>query len=111
VKGFKRGDIVVVPFPFTDLSNRKRRPALILAELPRHDAIICQITSQPLGHASSIPIQFGDYMDGFGRLPHDSFLLPHRLVTVSTTLFERVAGKMRREKVDEVARKVFEILS
>jgi len=43
---FIAGDIVVVPFPFSDLSNSKRRPALVLANLIGQDIIPCQITSQ-----------------------------------------------------------------
>ena len=41
---FVKGDVVVVPFPFSDLSQSKRRPALIIASLEGDDAILCQIT-------------------------------------------------------------------
>ena len=41
-----KGDVVVVPFPFSDLTEAKRRPALVLAELDGEDRILCQITSQ-----------------------------------------------------------------
>ena len=43
---FVKGDVVVVPFPFSDLTWVKRRPALVLAELEGDDLILCQITSQ-----------------------------------------------------------------
>jgi len=43
---FIKGDIVVVPFPFSDLSTSKKRPALVLADLPGNDIILCQITSK-----------------------------------------------------------------
>jgi len=45
---FVKGDVVVVPFPFSDLTRAKRRPALVIAELEGDDLILCQITSQPL---------------------------------------------------------------
>ena len=42
---FVKGDVVVVPFPFSDLSQSKRRPALVITELTGDDLILCQITS------------------------------------------------------------------
>jgi len=111
VEGLVRGDIVVVSFPFTDLRQSKRRPALVLAVLPRQDTVICQITSQPFGHPHALAIDGSDYVEGLGRLSRESFILPHRLVTASAMLFERVAGRLKREKVNAAARKVFEILS
>jgi mRNA interferase MazF len=40
------GEVVVLPFPQTDLQAGKRRPALIVCDLPGDDLILCQITSQ-----------------------------------------------------------------
>ena len=44
---FSVGDIVLVRFPFSDLSQQKLRPALGLADVQRGDCILCRITSQP----------------------------------------------------------------
>ena len=43
---FVKGDVVVLPFPFSDLSNSKKRPALVVANLEGEDIILCQITSK-----------------------------------------------------------------
>lgn len=43
---FVKREIVVLPFPFSDLSASKRLPALVLADLQGDDVILCQITSQ-----------------------------------------------------------------
>ncbi|WP_235335003.1 MULTISPECIES: type II toxin-antitoxin system PemK/MazF family toxin [Aphanizomenon] len=43
---FIKGDVVIVPFPFSDLTQTKRRPALVIATLQGNDLILCQITSQ-----------------------------------------------------------------
>ena len=50
---FVKGDVVVVPFPFSDLTEAKRRPALVLAELDRVDRILCQIILYKAGHIKS----------------------------------------------------------
>ncbi|MBN2488357.1 MAG: type II toxin-antitoxin system PemK/MazF family toxin [Methanosarcinaceae archaeon] len=51
-----KGDIVVIPFPFSDLSASKRRPALVVANLTGDDVILCQITSIAKNDQYSIPI-------------------------------------------------------
>ena len=42
---FAAGEVVLVRFPFSDLSSSKLRPAVILAAAGRQDWILCQITS------------------------------------------------------------------
>ena len=57
---FVGGDVVVVPFPFTDLQSSKRRPAVVLATFARGDLLICQITSRSESHPTAVAIGTGD---------------------------------------------------
>jgi mRNA interferase MazF len=57
---FIKGDIVVVPFPFSDLSASKRRPAIVLADLAGNDLILSQITSRNILDSMSITIEPND---------------------------------------------------
>ena len=63
MEGFVRGDVVVVPFPFSDLSRAKRRPALVVAELKGDDLILCQITSQQVKDEYSISLDDRDFIE------------------------------------------------
>jgi hypothetical protein len=56
VAEFVSGDVVVVPFPFTDLQASKRRPAVVLAKFARGDLLICQITSRSESHSTAVAI-------------------------------------------------------
>jgi len=51
----KRGDIVLVPFPFTDLTAEKLRPAVIVSSNPQElDVVIAFISSiVPMGELSA----------------------------------------------------------
>ena len=48
------GMVVTVRFPFSDLSNSKKRPAIVLAPSDRGDWILCQITSNAYADADAI---------------------------------------------------------
>lgn len=43
------GEVVLIPFPFSDLSQTKVRPAICLADAGRGGWILCQVTSNPYG--------------------------------------------------------------
>ena len=67
---FVKGDIVVVPFPFSDLTNAKRRPAFVLSVLPGDDIILCQITSRDTKDEFAIKLKSTDFTEG--SLPVES---------------------------------------
>jgi mRNA interferase MazF len=106
---FVNGDVVVVPFPFTDLSSAKVRPALVLAALTRGDLILCQITSQAGGHPEAVPILPGDFEPG-GQLRHASFALPHRVVTANESCVRRAVGRLKPEKLNHIRERVCAII-
>src|SRR6266571_8903536 len=102
---FVSGEVVVVPFPFTDLSSAKVRPALVLASLSRGDVILCQITSQAAGHPEAVPILLSDFELG-GTLRRASFALPHRIVTANEVCVRRAVGKLKTDKLNQIRERV-----
>ena len=98
--GFVAGDVVVVPFPFTDLQSHKVRPAIVVAAFTRGDILLCQITSRTGGHPAVIPINTTDF--ALGALPVASQALPHRIVTANETCVRKVAGQLTPAKLTEI---------
>ena len=106
---FVSGEVVVLPYPFTDLSSSKVRPALVLAALTRGDVILCQITSQAGSHAEAVPVSMTDFMPG-GALPLDSYALPHRVVTAHESCVLRRSGRLKPAKLQEIRERVCAVI-
>ena len=104
-----KGDVVVVPFPFSDLTDAKRRPALILAELDGEDRILCQITSQQLKDRHSIPIDETDFEEG--SLRKMSNIRPNRIFTADCKIILYKAGHIKSDKINEVIKTIIDILA
>ena len=98
-----KGDVVVVLFPFSDLSTAKRRPALVLASLRGDDVLLCQVTSQHTRDEYSAPLEPGDFSEG-------SLRKPNRLFTAERAIVYRV-GKVTSAKTEAVVRRIVEILT
>ena len=102
------GEVVVIPFPQTDLKAGKRRPALVIVDLPGDDLILCQITSRARSDESAIPLDAADFERG--QLAHSSFVRPQRLFTVEQRVILYSVGKVKTSKLAEVlarARTIF----
>lgn len=105
---FVKGDVVVVPFPFSDLTNAKRRPALVLAELTKNDFILCLISSQPANDSYTTLIEDSDFVTG--SLSKTSYAKSNRVFTANEQLIAYKAGKLTTEKTEEAIAKLITIL-
>lgn len=106
---FVKGDVVIVPFPFSNLTASKKRPALVVAQLDGDDLILCQITGRPRADRYSILLSNTDFSTG--SLPLESVIRPNRLFTADSVIIIQRAGKVVQEKIDEVIDKIITIIS
>ena len=106
---FVKGDVIVIPFPFSDLSSTKRRPALVVAVLTGDDLILCQITSQSVTDSYAIAIYDKDFISG--GLHKGSNVRPNRIFTADSKIVLYRAGVLAHNKVKEVVDKIIEIIT
>ncbi|OHD57966.1 MAG: growth inhibitor PemK [Spirochaetes bacterium GWF1_49_6] len=101
------GDVVIVPFPFSDLSSVKRRPALVLKSLNGDDYILCQITSKQLNDRYSINCRESDFKAGGLKRP--SNIRINRLFTAEKSLILYKAGSLKKEFLNDVITSVIRL--
>ena len=106
---FRRTSVVLVDFPFSDLSDSKLRPAIVLAEAGRGDLILCQITSNAFADATAIEITNTDFT--LGSLRRASFVRPNKLFTGHESLVNRRVGTLKEETLQKIVESVTDILN
>lgn len=104
------GAVVLLPFPFSDLSQSKLRPALVLAEAGKGDWILSQITSSPYSDSRAIKISLEDFEQGSLRVV--SYARPGKLFTANRSLIVGQVGILKvdllRQVVDAVSNLLYE---
>ena len=105
---FIKVDVVVVPFPFSDLTQSKRRPALVITALDGDDLILCQITSKTIKDKYAIIVNDNDFETG--ELKQPSNVRPNRIFTADTHIILYRIGNLKSVKVSEVIESIVEII-
>ncbi len=93
-------EVVIIPFPYSDLSGIKRRPALVIADWGGDDVICCQITSKQSKDNLEVPLNNSDFETG--NLPVNSNIRPNKIFTTHKPGIIRSAGTISQKKYDEV---------
>lgn len=102
------GALVLVPFPFSDLSESKLRPALVLADAGKGDWVLCQITSNSYSDPRAVEIRPEHLAQGALRLV--SYVRPGKLFTANQTLLVRQAGILTQEAFEQSLEAVVRLL-
>lgn len=94
---FERGDIVFMPFPFSDFSKFKNRPVLVITTPDVYgDFIAMALTSQD-HHIHSLPIAIEDYVSL--PLPKSTWIRTDKIFTFNDSLVTKIIGKVNKMMV------------
>ena len=91
---YEQGEVILIPFPYSDLTGIKKRPALIVSNKKLNhsdDRLCCLITS-------SKPKE-GILVNSFqkGKLPFKSWVKPHRLFAVNNKIIAKSLCRVTKE--------------
>jgi mRNA interferase MazF len=98
----------MLPFPFSDLSRNKLRPAVLLGKASRQDWIVCQITSNPFGDPRSLLLSASDFATG--TLDHSSYVRPGKIFTAHESLIAATIGTLSPHMLQTIRRAVIDVI-
>jgi mRNA interferase MazF len=107
----KQGDILVLDIPFSDFSETKKRPTLVISSTRYNqqfqDIIVASITSQPHDQQFHVRLSQIDLVDG--QLKRNSSVKADHPTTVHKKLIERRVGAVSVKKLAEIKQKMKEL--
>ncbi len=106
---FTAGSVVLVRFPFSDLSQSKLRPAVVLANCGHDDWLLCQITSKPYSDVRAIQISDADFQTGSLRIV--SYARPTKLFTAHQSLIASQIGALREQSLTQIEAAIIQLLN
>jgi len=106
---FAKGDIVLFPFPYTDLSDRKLRPCLTISDQMQRDIILCQITSQDIKRDEfSVALNKDETIDGSIHI--DSYIRCNMIFTASQSQILKKLCSINQSKYQDVVHVITQII-
>lgn len=103
----KKGDIILLPFPFPDLSASKLRPAVVLV-VSQHDVVVAFITSQTKWNFENTVLLSPSTNNG---LKIESFVRLNKLATLDLSLVVGKLGHLTIEELQVIDRELIKMLA
>ena len=103
------GVVVVIRFPYSDLSASKSRPAVVLAPSGNAEWVMCQVTSNPYADSGAVPLTQRSFVSGGLNSP--GYARPSKLFTASETIVTARVGVLRAESPRAIVEAIVSLLS
>lgn len=97
---FAAKDVVLVRFPFSDLSGSKLRPAVVLADVERGDFLLCQVTSKQYADPHAVQLDGNGLASGL--LHVTSYARPGKLFTANQDLINSKIATLKPEAFERI---------
>jgi len=97
-----KGDIVLITFPFTNLSGSKLRPAIVLTET-NLDITVCFITSQINWQEQTDIVLFPNDQNGIKK---QSLVRTSKIATIDKALAQGLLGRLSTNEITELNNKL-----
>ena len=106
---YEQGDIVIVPFPFSDLTGSKQRPVLVLSKRNYNDSdiITCGITSRIKDAPFSVLITKDDLSSGW--IPVKSRIKVDKLFTLEKSIIRKKIGHVNLDIIKKVKKELLDL--
>jgi mRNA interferase MazF len=112
----RQGDVVLVPFPFADLTGKKRRPAVIVSADPQASELIVAFITSVLTNRSprgaEVELLRSDPEFHLSGLKFDSLIRLDKLVTLSSNVVSRrlgTIGPATQSRIAAMLRRAFDL--
>lgn len=106
---FERGELLLIPFPFTDLSATKRRPVVALTAPDHYGDFIGLAVTSRTHHAEVVAISIDDLVSG--SLPAASWIRTDRVVTLNASLVTKSIARIAEPVVNVAVQQLCDYLN
>ena len=110
----KQGDVVLLPFPFTDLRTSKQRPAVVVSSdafnASRHDVIVLAITSQVPAVLNAEDYSLSIEEQRLASLPKRSMVKAGKLLTIDQRLIRKVLGRLPEPTLAHLKQRLLSVI-
>ncbi len=104
----KPGDLVGIPFPYTDLTTKKRRPVLVITSPDQRGDFMGLAVTTAMKEKRAIPIEQDSLATG--NLPKRSLIRYDKLFTLSSTTVMKVYGSVKGDVFREIQERLCDYL-
>jgi len=99
----KKFDIILVDFPFSDLTKTKKRPALVINQLEGENTLLCQITTKRRNIQKYEIVLPREYC--IGDIRFNSFIYADMIFTLHKSLIHKKIGEIKSSKIKDIINK------